>query len=468
MGHQIFISYRRDDSAGYAGRVHDRLEREFGADLLFMDVDSIPLGLNFVKILREKIARCDVLLAVIGPSWIDVQGPDGKRRLDDPSDFVRVEIAAALEREIPVIPILLNGAKIPSRHELPDDLKELAVRQGLDVRHASFHGDMNRLILRLKGPSAGGDIAFPSSGGRHVGKNEARQSGRGGARTSAAGIAIAAAGLMTAMGLGFGLYFWLHDRQPATPSVESIAGVGRPRANDKDKDAVWTANPAFKAALERKAYDEAYALAWPRAAGGDRDAQFALGWFFDRGNGIEPNEEQAALWYEKAAAQGHRSAQFNLATLYEYGAGVPKSDTQALYWYRKAAEQGDAEAQNNVGIFYAMGRAVPRDDAAAVMWYEKAAKQNYTGAEKNLGDMYMTGRGVKQDDREAFRLYQLAAGQKNAAAAYNIGYMYENGRGFSQPDYEAAARWYAKAADYGSAKAREALDQLRKAGRIKG
>ncbi len=151
MAAKVFISYRRDDSAGHAGRVRDRLEREIGRDLLFMDVDAIPLGTNFAKVLRDEIAECGVLLAVIGPNWSDMRDERGNRRLDDPNDFVRIEIAAALQRDIPVIPILLDGARIPKAHQLPNDLKELASRNGLDVRHASFHDDMERLIRGLKG-----------------------------------------------------------------------------------------------------------------------------------------------------------------------------------------------------------------------------------------------------------------------------------------------------------------------------
>jgi formylglycine-generating enzyme required for sulfatase activity len=146
MPSKVFISYRRDDSAGHAGRVHDRLEREFGPDLLFMDVDAIPLGVNFIKVLREEVAKCDVLLALIGPNWLN-------RRLDNPSDFLRIEIATALQRDIPVIPILLDGARMPKAAQLPKDLEELAVRNGLDIRHASFRSDMDRLIRGLKAPS---------------------------------------------------------------------------------------------------------------------------------------------------------------------------------------------------------------------------------------------------------------------------------------------------------------------------
>jgi TIR domain len=90
MATKVFISYRRDDSAGHAGRVHDRLEREFGRDLLFMDVDAVPLGDNFVTVLSEEVAKCDVLLAVIGPNWLNARDEDGSRRLDNPHDFRRV------------------------------------------------------------------------------------------------------------------------------------------------------------------------------------------------------------------------------------------------------------------------------------------------------------------------------------------------------------------------------------------
>ena len=118
MAAKVFISYRRDDSAGYAGRVRDRLERELGPNLLFMDVDAIPLGTYFSKVLREEVAKCGVLLAVIGPNWLDARDEHGNRRLDDPNDFVRIEIAAALQRDIPVIPILLDNAKIPKASQL--------------------------------------------------------------------------------------------------------------------------------------------------------------------------------------------------------------------------------------------------------------------------------------------------------------------------------------------------------------
>ena len=150
MSARIFLSYRRDDSAGYAGRVQDRLVREFGRDVLFMDVDAIPLGVNFATFLNNEVAKCEVLLAVIGPNWLDARNEAGTRRLDDPHDFVRIEIGAALQRNIAVIPILLDGAKVPKANQLPKDLDELSLRNGLDVRHASFHNDIDKLVRGLK------------------------------------------------------------------------------------------------------------------------------------------------------------------------------------------------------------------------------------------------------------------------------------------------------------------------------
>jgi formylglycine-generating enzyme required for sulfatase activity len=161
MPSKVFISYRRDDSAGYAGRVHDRLEREFGADLLFMDVDAIPLGRDFTKVLRDEVAKCDVLLALIGPNWLNVRDKQGNRRLDNPADFLRIEIATALQRDIPVIPILLDGARMPRANQLPKDLEELSKRHGLAIHHASFRSDMDNLIRGLKGPPGAGRASPP-------------------------------------------------------------------------------------------------------------------------------------------------------------------------------------------------------------------------------------------------------------------------------------------------------------------
>jgi formylglycine-generating enzyme required for sulfatase activity len=148
-GH-IFISYRRADSEGYAGRIYDRITPQFGADAVFMDVDTIDAGVDFVKVLEEAVQSCDVLVALIGRRWLNLKDVNGVRRLDSPEDFVRVEIATALNRDIRVIPVLVGGASMPDSTELPENLKSLARRNALTVNHATFHADMSRLIEHLE------------------------------------------------------------------------------------------------------------------------------------------------------------------------------------------------------------------------------------------------------------------------------------------------------------------------------
>lgn len=146
----IFISYRRDGAPHAAGRLYDRLANEFGRDLLFMDIDTIPLGSDFHEVLGNEVGKCGVLLAVVDPQWLSITKEDGSRRLDDPNDFVRIEIAAALARGIPVVPILLDGTKIPKATELPDNIRALSSRHGLEVRATTFHVDVAKLINGLR------------------------------------------------------------------------------------------------------------------------------------------------------------------------------------------------------------------------------------------------------------------------------------------------------------------------------
>ena len=146
----IFISYRRDDTEGQSGRLYDDLARRFGDGAVFMDVAGIEVGLDFRKVIDENVASCGVLLAVIGPTWLDAKDETGVRRLDNPMDFVRLETAAALKRNIPVVPVLVRGARMPKSEQLPDDLKELAYRNGLELTHAQWDSDVEVLIKALQ------------------------------------------------------------------------------------------------------------------------------------------------------------------------------------------------------------------------------------------------------------------------------------------------------------------------------
>jgi formylglycine-generating enzyme required for sulfatase activity len=145
----IFISYRRGDTEGQARALSIELTNYVGERSVFMDVDSIALGRDFRQSLHESLESCDALLALIGNNWLDVKDASGRRRLDDPADFVRQEISAALKRNIPVTPVLLQGASIPASENLPDDLKDLAFRNGFELSHTRWHSDVRELVQRL-------------------------------------------------------------------------------------------------------------------------------------------------------------------------------------------------------------------------------------------------------------------------------------------------------------------------------
>ena len=146
---RIFMSYRREDTAYPAGWLYDRLADHFGSDQVFKDVDSIESGDVFVEVITRAVEACDVLLAVIGQEWLTVTDAHGQRRLDNPNDFVRLEIEAALTRNVRVIPILVDGASMPRADELPDSLARLERRQALELSPARFAFDTGRLLKVL-------------------------------------------------------------------------------------------------------------------------------------------------------------------------------------------------------------------------------------------------------------------------------------------------------------------------------
>jgi TIR domain len=145
---RVFISYRREETAYPAGWLYDRLANRYGGQV-FKDVDSIQLGDDFVEVITRAVGSCDVLLALIGDQWLTITGEDGRRRLDDPDDFVRLEIEAALTRNVRVIPILVEGARLPRADELPPSLARLVRRQALELSPARFDFDTSRLLKVL-------------------------------------------------------------------------------------------------------------------------------------------------------------------------------------------------------------------------------------------------------------------------------------------------------------------------------
>jgi hypothetical protein len=150
MAGKIFINYRRGDDPGFAQALLGRLERAFSTEQLFIDVDNIEPGMDFVRVLEEQISKCDVVLAVIGKGWVDALDERNARRLDNPEDWVRIEISSALNQDKRVIPVLVGDALMPRSDQLPDALKPLATRNAVRLRHDRFRADADGLVKALQ------------------------------------------------------------------------------------------------------------------------------------------------------------------------------------------------------------------------------------------------------------------------------------------------------------------------------
>lgn len=184
----VFISYRRDDCAGHAGRLYDRLADRLGESSVFMDVDAIELGADFGVRIDEAIGACRLVIVLIGDDWLDIADGRGRRRLDDPTDFVRREVATALRRsDVRVIPVLVEGATMPPVERLPEDLKSLARRNALELSDAGWRYDVERLIEAVErvvspAPATSTQQAAPvkrPSSAWHGGEEHASSGGHG-------------------------------------------------------------------------------------------------------------------------------------------------------------------------------------------------------------------------------------------------------------------------------------------------
>ncbi len=150
MAGGIFINYRRGEDAGYTGRLFDRLQETFKPEQLFMDVDNIAPGLDFVRVLEEQVTKCDVILAVIGKGWLDAKDETGARRLNNPRDFVRIELESALNLGKRVIPILIDDAQMPREDDLPEPMRPLARRHAVRLTHERFRADAQGIIKAVQ------------------------------------------------------------------------------------------------------------------------------------------------------------------------------------------------------------------------------------------------------------------------------------------------------------------------------
>ena len=506
MASKIFISYRRDDSAALAGRLYDRLVEAFGEANLFMDVDNIPAGADFVKYLNKQVANCDIFLCAVGPNWLTANDEDGSRRLNQPGDYVRIEIAAALSRDIPVIPVLIDGARVPKGRDLPEEIAPLTRRQAVEVRNSHFRRDVNDLTQKI----------------RAILREKRSSPGRLLVGVTVAAIALLTIGSLGVYKAGMPSLPWMGTTGPATdtsPAKQtskeevsappgSTAGAAtssslpsntdKPPTKETSKDEV-SARPSSTAGVAASSLppktdtsptketsttntspsdlvtdcdrlasqpgDFQHPTVIPGVPFAQINAAAALvacndavskypdvGRFsFQLARVLEASKNYSAArrQYEQAVSLGSTIAMTNIGTLYKNGNGVPQDYTEAKRWYEKAAAAGEPNAIHEIGAFYLQGKGVPQDYTEAKR-YERAWALGSVVAMSDLGLLYMNGYGVPQDYAEAKRWFEKAAAAGDSDAMTNIGGLYQQGRGVPR-DYAEAKRWYEKAAAAGSA-----------------
>ena len=366
MNAKVFINYRREDTAPYAGRLYDRLIAHFGEDQVFIDIDQVEPGEDFVEAIHRKVSACDIAIVAIGPNWLRPIDASGKRRLDDKEDFVRMEIVAALKRKIRVIPVLVGGARMPGKQDLPEALAPLSRRNAIELSEARFHTDVNRLIEAIE-------------------KSLEKQ-----AEPSAPPAAPPPEPAAT----------------PPVLSTSSIAPLKESKGWTWERIAlVFTSKPSrriLQSAIVFLVLALAGVLMWSHYQKAAKQGN----------QSVEPvGFGKVAELYQKAADQGNANDQYNLGVAYLRGDGVPKDFDKARELFQKAADQGNADGQDYLGVLYARGDGVPKNPGKAAEFFQKAADQGNADAQFNLGLLYETGKGVPKDLGRARELYQKAVNQ---------------------------------------------------------
>jgi TPR repeat protein len=510
MSGGVFICYRREDSAGFARLIYDRLTNKLGHDNVFFDVDNIAPGLDFVDILSERVGKCEALVAVIGRSWTSSVDVHNRRRLDDPNDFVRIEIEAALARKVRVIPVLVDGAAMPGRDDLPDSLKKLARRQGIEISHTRFDSDVERLTralslleeeLRRREASAEAErAALEERQRRETAEAEekaekARQSGERAERERRQAeeaeeprVTAKAEAARRADE---------ERRERETAEAERLARKEREQRAETEAVGTLETEPSPQAQTRAaRTWRAPLLLVGAAACVGALITAWPLFAPFNPPHGSTPvvvSSVSGSQRHEAAATPAAQAAspspppppasqeqrltplqEDQMGDRYFYGNGVERDYTTALEWYRKAAGHGSADGQYNIGWLFENGFGVTQDSAQATLWYQKAADQgdgharaalgrlqsHLTPDEQNeMGGRYFYGRGVEQDYAKAMEWYRKAADQGFADAQFTVGSLYENGWGVAK-DIDQARVWYQKAADQAYGPAKTALARL--------
>lgn len=484
----IVISYRRADSQAITGRIFDRLENHFGAGSVFMDIDNIPLGADFREHITDTLTRCDVLLAIVGPHWLD--GPAGNR-LSEETDWVRIEIEAALAKKIPVIPVLIDHVQMPAPNALPESLRNFAFRQGITVDSGiDFRPHMDRLIRSLD---------------QHLDKT--RKAREAGAQRGAPAPAQRDSSVVD-----FPKPAAIPDvgqkvRHSIRATVDSSATTTLPKTPFRDQKAQTTRVPDPAADTEPstagKSFTEAAAISSEDSDSGIHEPAISLADVLGRSKpaavvaAIERNRTGfLAAVSERIMVGGGVTVTLLVATLLIWlasppsprppaEASVPQGCTDASQCEPTSAEVAEAKdevapptpssssalahaeasgakAEPNVaplpsstnprsapsatdGEQTASIETITRPNDEKFAALKRSAEAGDPIAEDTLGTVYKYGQGVPRDYSQALAWYQKSAAHGNSDAAYNIAVMYQIGEGVAQDDAKARA-WFQKSA----------------------
>jgi tetratricopeptide (TPR) repeat protein len=381
MDGKIFINYRRDDSIGTAGRLHDRLVQAFGRDKLFMDVDHIPAGEDFVGYLNAQVASCDVFLALIGPDWLNAMDESGRRRLDNPDDFVTIEIAAALARNTRVIPVMIEGARMPKAEEVPDSIKALVRRHAVEVRHSQFGRDAEALVAKVR-EALGGESA----------RLNRRRAG------VAAGTLAAAVALFLAGWFGLeraGLVAW-------TPwtlqrDADNAKAAAEAEAKRKSDEAAQQQLAAARAEEERKAKEAAEADAKRKSDEAEQQRLAAVS--------AEDERRAKAAAEAEAKRKSDEAEQQRLAALKVQDERKAREAAEARARYSVLVSQGNVDSYNGAydRAIATFNEAIRIDATSAVAFNNRGAAYAKKGDNDRAIADYTEA--VRLDPRSAFAFY---------------------------------------------------------------
>jgi hypothetical protein len=433
----IFISYRKDDSRAWAGRLADSIAHILGPGIpIFRDVEDIGAGVNWLQSIQTALNEADVFLVLIGPKWLNASGLNGSRRLDDDTDIHRLEIEAALARNLLVVPVLMDGATPPDPKLLPESLRPLLARQCMAISDENWDLQCQKLCKAFGHEELSESVAPENSPYKYQVATEASPVGANASRKERSSSAwkywVGGAAVVGVCGYGY----WLVA--PGTPSKTTVSvpkvvmteaeqqAVRSRTIQDKEYQSQIARAEAEKAKAEadkKEAEARIKGLTHPDQKGapsvretntakapakvekvdqtkapptslsigelerrsklGDLDAKLVLGVARMKAGRAS---DAIALW-EEAAKGGNAHASFELGNVHLSGQGAEKSLKMAVQNFQLAAERGSAAASRQLGLMYLDGTAVPKDKNKAMELLKTAARQGDLLAKKQLGEM---------------------------------------------------------------------------------